>query len=59
MKLIMKYKMPLKAVSAASVLAVTVIMSRPLSIQGDTSIAKSSKQLVEWYREIITQLTDN
>ena len=27
--------------------------------QGDTSIAKTSKQSVEWYRDIITQLTEN
>ena len=26
----------------------------PAKIQGDTSIAKSSNQSVEWYRDIIT-----
>ena len=42
-----------KAVLAVSVLA-TVIMSGLLGMQSNTSIAKLSKQLVEWYREIIT-----
>ena len=28
-------------------------------IQGNTSMAKSSDQLVEWYRDMITQLVDN
>ena len=51
--------MPLKAVPAANVLAVTVTISGLSGTQGDTSMAKSSKQLVEWYKEIITQLTDN
>ena len=46
--------MPLKAVLAASTLAVTVIILEPSGTQSDTSIAKLSKQLVEWYREIIT-----
>ena len=45
--------MPLKVVSATIVPAVT-ITSGPLGTQGNTSIAKTSKQLVEWYREIIT-----
>ena len=51
--------MPLKVVLAASALAVIVTILGPLGTQGDTSMAKLSKQLVEWYREIITQLTDN
>ena len=51
--------MPLKAVPAANILAVTVIILGPSGTQSDTSIAKSSKQLIEWYREIITQLIDN
>ena len=46
--------MPLKAVLVASVLAATVITSGPLGTQGDTSMAKLSEQLIEWYREIIT-----
>ena len=46
--------MPLKAVPAANVLAAIVIILGPLGTQGDTSIAKLSKQLVEWYKEIIT-----
>ena len=39
--------MPLKAVSAVSMLAATVITSGLLGTQGDTSIAKLSKQLVK------------
>ena len=46
--------MPLKAVLAAQVLAVTVTTSGPSNTQSNTSIAKSSKQSVKWYREIIT-----
>ena len=38
--------MPLKAVLAANTLAVLII-SEPLGTQGNTSIAKLSKQLVE------------
>ena len=51
--------MPLKAVPAVNMPAAIVIISGPLGMQGDTSIAKLSKQLIEWYREIITQLIDN
>ena len=51
--------MPLKAVPAAQVPAVTVTTSGPLNTQGDISMAKSSKQSVEWYKEIITQLIEN
>ena len=46
--------MPLKAVPAANILAVTVTMLGPLGTQSNTSIAELSKQLVEWYREMIT-----
>ena len=46
--------MLLKAVLAAQVLAVTVITLGLLNIQSNTSIAKSSKQSVKWYKEIIT-----
>ena len=31
----------------------------PAEIQSNTSIAKSSDQSVEWYRDMITQLIDN
>ena len=51
--------MPPRAVLAVSMLAATVTTSRPLGTQGDTSIAKLSKQSVKQYREMITQLTDN
>ena len=46
--------MLLKAVLAAQVLAVTVTTLGLSNTQGDISIAKSSKQSVEWYKEIIT-----
>ena len=46
--------MLLKAVLVANMLAATVIISGPLSTQGNTSMAKLNKQLVEWYREMIT-----
>ena len=50
--------MPLKAVLAANVLATVTILG-PLGIQSNTSITKSSKQSVKWYREIITQFINN
>ena len=46
--------MPPKVVLVAQILAATVTTSGLLNTQGNTSMAKSSKQLVEWYREIIT-----
>ena len=51
--------MPPKAVLAAQVPAATVTTSGPSNTQGDISMAESSKQLVKWYKEIITQLTEN
>ena len=54
MKLTIKYIMPLKAVLMASVLAATVTTSGLLGTQSNTSMAKLSKQSVEWYKEIIT-----
>ena len=51
--------MPLKAVPAAQVLAATVTTSGPLNTQSNISMAKSSKQSVKWYREIITQFIEN
>ena len=50
--------MPLKAVLAVNVLAIVIILGL-LDTQSNTSIAKLSKQLIEWYREIITQLINN
>ena len=46
--------MPLRAVPAVNMLAATVTILGPLGIQSDTNIAKLSKQLVEWYKEMIT-----
>ena len=51
--------MPPKAVLVVSVLAVIVITLGPLGTQSNTNIAKLSKQLVEQYKKIITQLADN
>ena len=51
--------MPLKAVLAVSVLAATVTILGLLGMQGNTNIAKLSEQLVEQYKEIITQFIDN
>ena len=45
--------MLLKAVLVAQALAATVITLGLLNIQGNISIAKSSKQLIKWYKEII------
>ena len=50
---------PLKAVPAAQVLAATAITLGPLNTQSNISMAKSSKQSVKWYKEIITQLAKN
>ena len=51
--------MLLKAVLVVNVLAATVTILEPSGTQGDTSMAKLSKQLIEWYREMITQLINN
>ena len=51
--------MPLKAVLAAQVLVATATTLGPLNTQGDINMAKSSKQSVKWYKEIITQLIEN
>ena len=47
-----------KVVLAANTLVIVIFLN-PLGTQGDTNIEKSSKQLVEQYKEIITQLVDN
>ena len=46
--------MPLKAVVPTTTVPVKTITLGLLGIQSDTSIAKTSKQLVEWYKDIIT-----
>ena len=47
--------MPLKAVQLAQYTLLMEAGTLGLAgIQGNTSIAKSSNQLIEWYREIIT-----
>ena len=52
--------MPFKAVQLAQYTLLTEAGTLgPVKIQGDTSIAKSSNQSVEWYRDIITQFIDN
>ena len=45
--------MPLKAVPVVNILVIVTILEL-LGTQGDTSMAELSKQLVEWYREMIT-----
>ena len=40
-------------------LAATVMILGPSNTQSNTSMVKSSKQLVKWYREMITQLIKN
>ena len=55
-----RYTMPPKAVQPAQC---TPLMeagtSGPVKTQSNTSMAKSSNQLVEWYKDIITQFIDN
>ena len=46
--------MPLKVVPTAQVPAPTVMTSGPSNTQGDINIAKSSKQSVKWYQEVVT-----
>ena len=36
-----------------------IITLRPSGTQGNTNIAKISKQLVEWYKDIITYFIEN
>ena len=45
--------MPLKAVLVVNILVIVTILEL-LGTQGNTSIAKSSKQLIKWYKKIIT-----
>ena len=51
--------MPPKAAVPAATVPAKTTTSRPSGTQSDTSMAKTSKQLVEWYKNIITQLTEN
>ena len=51
--------MPLKAVVSAAIVPAAITTLKLSGIQGNTSIAKTSKQLIKWYRDIITQLTEN
>ena len=46
--------MLLKVVVPTAMVLVEIITSGLLGTQSNTSIAKTSKQLVEWYRDIIT-----
>ena len=45
--------MPLKAAVPVATVLVKITTLGPLSTQSNTSIAKTSEQLVEWYRDII------
>ena len=51
--------MLLKAAVPAAIVLAVITTSEPSGTQGNTSMAETSKQLVEWYREIITQLIKN
>ena len=52
--------MPPKAVQLAQHTSLTEAGTLgPARTQGNTSIVKSSNQLVEWYRDIIAQLINN
>ena len=46
--------MPLKAAVPVVIKLVATTTLGPLGTQDNTSIAKTSQQLVEWYRDIIT-----
>ena len=46
--------MLLKAAVPTAMVLVKITTSELLGTQGDTSIAKTSKQSVEWYKDIIT-----
>ena len=46
--------MLLKVVVPAATVLVIITTSGLLGTQGNTSIAKTSKQLIEWYKDIIT-----
>ena len=46
--------MPLKAAVPAVTEPVVTTTLKPLGTQSNTSIAKTSKQSVKWYRDIIT-----
>ena len=52
--------MPPKAVQPAQHTPLTEVGTvGPARTQSNTSMAKSSNQLVKWYREIIIQFMDN
>ena len=46
--------MPPKAAVSAATVPAKITTSGPSGTQGNTSIAKTSQQSVEWYRDIIT-----
>ena len=46
--------MPLKAAVPVVIVLVITTTSGLLGTQSNTSIAKTSKKLIEWYRDIIT-----
>ena len=51
--------MPPKAAVPAATVLTKITTSGPLGTQGNTNIAKTSQQLVKWYKDIITQLIKN
>ena len=46
--------MPLKTVVPIAMVPVKITTLELLGTQDDISIAKTSKQLIEWYKDIIT-----
>ena len=46
--------MPLKAAVPTATVPAEITTSGLLGTQGNTNIAKTSKQLVKWYKDIIT-----
>ena len=51
--------MPPKAAVPAATEPAATTTSGPSGTQGDTSMAETSQQSVEWYRDMITQLAEN
>ena len=60
MEVNIRYTIPPKTVQPVQYTLLTEAGTLELArTQGNTSIAKSSNQLVEWYRDMITQFIDN
>ena len=51
--------MLLKVVISIAIVLAKIITSELSGTQGNTNIAKTSKQLIEWYKDIITEFMEN